>query len=79
MKNPITGAAFERKAELGGGYRAVVRDNRTQERTEGPVFQEIGQARFWVRVEIDKRMAGQPWSPGCVYKPYWVINVWTRE
>ena len=77
MNNPVTAQAFERKASLGGGYRGVVLDRRTKERTESPILPSINEARYWARKEVERLMAGAPWAPGYSYKPHWAMNVWT--
>ena len=78
MNNPVSASAYERKASLGGGYRGVVNDRRSNERIESQVLETISAARYWARKEVDRLMGGVPWKPGYCYKPYWVMNVWTR-
>ena len=74
----MVGVAFERKLELGGGFRGRVKDKRSNSITESPVLDTVEAARYWVRTEVAKGMDGQPWTPGYVYKPSWQMNVWTR-
>ena len=77
-RNPVSAIAYERKTELGGGFRAVVIDRRSGQRDESPILPDINSARHWARVRIDSLMRGEPWVPGYSYKPYWALNVWTR-
>ena len=77
-KPTITGIAFERKEELGGGFRGRLRDNRDNAIHESPVTETIQQAREWVRAKVFELMGDESWAPGYVYKPDWKMNVWQR-
>lgn len=77
MRNPVTAVAYERKDELGGGFRARVLDRRDKQVHESDVLPTIEAARYWARQKIEKLMMGQPWAPGYTYKP-WTLNVWVR-
>ena len=79
MENPVSATAYERKAELGGGFRAVVVDKRgSKQRYESPILGTIEAARHWARVKVDHLMDGAPWRPGYSYRPYWNMHVWVR-
>ena len=74
----LSAAAYKLKESYGGGYRAVVMDNRSQERHKSEVFATVHEARNWARKLVEKLMGGQPWAPGYIYRPDWVMNVWVR-
>ncbi len=44
----VAAHAYERKAELGGGFRGVVVDKRTSDRMESDVMPTLAEARNWV-------------------------------
>lgn len=75
MTHILTAAAFERKDELGGGFRAVVLDKRTKEKYQSDVLDTIEAARHWAKTKVLAILAGQPYAPGYRYKPYWAMNV----
>ena len=75
MTLTLATTAYERKD---GGFRGVVIYKRSGQRTESSVLESVQAARFWVRTEVDRLMAGQSWAPGYIYKPNWGMNVWTR-
>lgn len=79
QKLAIATTAYERKEELGGGFRGVVKDKRSGERYESPVLSTIQEARHWVRVKVDHLMGDTAWAPGYVYRPNWIMNVWIRD
>ena len=79
MDNPVSAEVYERKAELGGGYRAKVRDRRDGQIHESPVIAERREAIDWARTKVFALMEGQAWSPGYSYKPDWEMHVWTRK
>ena len=76
-RNPITAMAYERKRDLGGGFRAIVIDRRSGQREQSQVFADSSGARHWARVRISHLMREEPWAPGYSYKPHWTLNVWT--
>lgn len=53
--------AYERKAELGGGFRAVVTDARVSPvvRYESEVLERYEEARFWCQNKAHELMNGQ--------------------
>lgn len=70
----LTAAAYELDD---GGFRGVVVDRRSKERRASDVLPTIEAARFWARQHVHKIMGKTPWLPGYIYKPYWIMNVWT--
>lgn len=48
LYNPIIKTdAYERKADLGGGYRGICFDCRTKTKHESPVLETLDKAGFW--------------------------------
>ena len=78
MNNPVQAVAFERKEELGGGFRGRVLDLRDKQTYDSPVLDTISKARHWAKRKVFDLMDGEPWAPGYSYKPYWRMNVWTH-
>ena len=72
----LSAVVFERKSELGGGYRARVRRNATQVIEDGPVFQTKQEGINWARHKVHELMGGIPWRPGYIYKPDWIMHAW---
>ena len=77
MNNPVQAVAFERKEELGGGYRGRVLDIRDSKTYDSPIMSTVHQARNWAKQQVAVLMDGQQWAPGYRYKPYWMLFVWT--
>ena len=71
----LTAAAYELDD---GGFRGVVVDRRNKERLASDVLPTIEAARFWARQRVHKIMGETPWLPGYIYRPYWIMNVWTN-
>ncbi|GEM_PF-7008051 len=74
----LTAVAFERKAELGGGFRARVIDRRSHAAHESPVCTTMQEARHWARTTVNTLMAGTPWQPGYSWGARWTMNVFRR-
>jgi hypothetical protein len=78
MRHILTATAFERKVELGGGFRGIVLDRRTKARHESDVLPTLDAARHWARVKVAAIMGDSAWLPGYGYKPNWQMNVWVE-
>jgi len=80
MTHVLTVQAYERKTELGGGFRGVVLDKRSQEKTESPIFPTMAEARYWAKSLAFKVMGATSWAPGYYRqtKSFWGMNVFTR-
>lgn len=74
----LTAKAYERKAELGGGFRGTVYDRRTKTLIQSDVFTSRDDARNWAKREVFKIMGDKPWAPGYIWRPTWVMNVFAR-
>lgn len=72
----VIGEAFERKATLGGGFRAVVVDKRNGQRHESEVLGERSAAVNWVRRKVCDLMGDSAWAPGYVYRPTYILRAW---
>lgn len=75
-KPTITAIAFERKEELGGGYRGRLKDYRNGYIYESDVVDTVNAARHWARTKIFELMGEESWAPGYSYKTHWTLNVW---
>lgn len=70
-------AAFERKAELGGGFRGVYFNLVTKERVESEVLPTLEAARYFAKAEAHRRHTAENYS----LAPYrrrgeYKANVW---
>lgn len=54
---------YERKAELGGGFRARYRNSETKE-TVDEVFDTMAAARFWAKTQVHTRHAAEGYRFG---------------
>lgn len=73
------GIAFERKESLGGGFRGRVRDLEGNVVSESPVCATIEEARYWVKNEMHRILAGYPYKPAYRYKPDWMMFAWVQK
>lgn len=74
--NPVTAEAYERKASLGGGFRAIVVDRRNSTRHESDILDSRAAAITWARRKVFEIMGDTPWRPGYIYRPTWRLHVW---
>lgn len=78
MRHVLTAEAYERKAELGGGFRGVVLIRAKKARLESPVLTSLEDARRWAKAKVFEIMGDTAWAPGYVLKPNWRMNVWAE-
>lgn len=74
--------AYERKAELGGGWRGQVIDRRllpsSDALTRSDIFPSKAAAILWCRQHVANVMQDTPWAPGYIYRPNWYMNVFVN-
>ena len=61
--------AYERKLEMGGGFRGAVIKDKTRV-AESPIFDTLDAAKFWVQNEAHKMMNGIPYRRAYVSKRF---------
>lgn len=72
--------AYQRKAELGGGYRGVAFLTATKERRQGEVRQTLAEARNDAKRHVYEMLGARRYSmtrPGYIWgRSSWACNYW---
>ena len=80
MEHVMTIKAYERKAELGGGYRARVIRKSDKALFESDVLPTSNAARNWAQVKAHQLMNGQYYKRAYVSRRFtggsYVANIW---
>lgn len=66
VNNPLSLRAYERKSELGGGFRGVVVRHADKARFESDVLETYEAARDWAIREADRLMGSTPYRRASV-------------
>jgi len=72
----MTLEAYERKEELGGGWRAVVHNHMTKISVKSPVLPTKEAARHWAKEAAHKEMNGAPYTLAHMYGKNYKSNLW---
>lgn len=80
MEHVLTIKAFERKIELGGGFRAVVVDLRTRDSFKSDVLADQQSAMFWAQKKAHEIMGSRPYRRASIARRFvgnkYVANIW---
>lgn len=80
MNAVLTIKAYERKAELGGGFRGRVYRPADKAVFESDVLPSLDAAKFWAQTEAHKLMGSRPYRRAHVAKRFtggsYQANIW---
>lgn len=70
MDHVLTIRAYERKPELGGGFRAVVVRHADKQRFESDVLPDRESAMYWAQSQAHEMMVGRPYRRASLAKRF---------
>ena len=80
MEHVMTIKAFERKIELGGGFRGIVVNLATREKYESGILPTHEDAKFYAQKTAHDLMAGKPYRRCSIARRFcgnrYIANIW---